>query len=283
MGSPGGPGRARPGIYALIDAREGKSRRSALFLGAGLASQPLVILVVPLAVARVPRRRWAQYVNLTITVPALLLVAPLVRAWSTTLHTFVAQPTSPGANHPTPWMALSPVLSRSPRFHPALHSSVNVLSRSAAHAGEVVAGGPLRLVPIVLAVSAGVYVSRHRPTEPQLWWFVAALLASRCLFEAVMTPYYAVPALALALVVAGGSTRWSLAAAVGCAAACTYLGYLHARPWVYYPPVVATLVLAVVAAYVPRSLARRRNARPHSDRGSDRGSAAPASADPALA
>ena len=65
---------------------------------------------------------------------------------------------------------------------------------ASAHAGPVVAGGPVRLVLVILSVLAALYVVRRRPAEREVWFLAGVLLASRCVFEAVMTPYYTVPA-----------------------------------------------------------------------------------------
>ena len=246
------------GAYALIAVQEHRWRRAGILFGVALAFQPLVVLLLPLVAAAIPWRRLAPFAGLVVAPAALLLVAPLAHAWGTTLHALVDQPTYPAVNHPTPWLALSSVLSRPAHVRSAGHASLGAVGAASAHAGPVVAGGPVRLIPVILSVLAALYVVRRRPPEREVWFLAGVLLASRCAFEAVMTPYYAVPALAMALIVAEASNRWRLMAAIGCAGVCTYLGYRHAGPWAYDLPVTGTLMLTVLVGRVrPRLLIDR--------------------------
>lgn len=239
------------GVYALMATMDGRWRRGALLLGLALAFQPLVVLIAPLAMALAPWRRWPAFVGCAAAPSVLLLVAPLAHAGRTTLRTLTDQPTYPSVNHPTPWLGLAHVLAKSKVVQGStLHRAATGLAVTStrSHVGPVVAGGPVRLVPIALAVLLAAVVLARRPSERTVWWLAALALALRCVFEAVMTPYYAVPALAIALVLAAGSTRLRLAVACVSAAACTYLGYRHAAAWSYYLPVTLTLLCAVAAA-----------------------------------
>ncbi len=240
------------GLYALRDARDGAWRRSALLLGAAIAFQPLVIVLAPLVLTSIPWRRWGAAIGLSAGPSLALLAAPLAHAWSTTVSLFANQPTYPSSNHPTPWVALSTVLQRASRVHGAVVSSAAAghysMHPAVGTLGETVAGGPVRLVPIALSVLAAVY-ARCRRTERALWALAAACLALRCLFEAVMTPYYAVPALAVGIALAAAlSSRRFLLAAAG-AAWCTWLGYRNAGTWGYYLPVVTTLVWTLASGW----------------------------------
>lgn len=234
-------------LYALMATQDHLWVRAGVLLGLALVFQPLVVVLVPLALARTPWRHWRVVLPLVLA-PALgLLAAPLVHAWHTTVHVLVDQPTFPASNHPTPWIAFSTVLERAHWVRGAVVSSplrglFSVHTASAA-VGPVVAGGPARIIPVMLSVVAAAVVWA-RP-QYNLWLIAAICLALRCIFEPVMTPYYTVPALAMALVVGAASTRLRLAAATLAAAACTYLGYRHAATWSYYLPVTATLVAAV--------------------------------------
>lgn len=243
------------GVYALMAAQDGRWRRAAMMLGIALAFQPLVVVLVPLTLAAIPRRRWVVTLALILGPALALLAAPLVHAWHTTVHVLVQQPTYPASNHPTPWMSLSTVLERSRLVQGAAVRAVTnhsfTIHAASARSGSVVAGGPIRTIPIAASVVAAVLV-RRRKTDHIVWFAASACLASRCLFEAVMTPYYAVPALAVALVVAGSWSRIRLAGAATVAAACTYLGYRTAGAWLYFLPVTVSLLM-VVAAGLPES------------------------------
>jgi hypothetical protein len=243
------------GIYALMAAQDGRWRRAAMTLGVALAFQPLVVVLVPLTLATIPWRRWVVALALVLGPALALLAAPLVHAWQTTVHVLVQQPTYPAANHPTPWMSLSTVLQRSRLVRGAVVRAVTnhsfTIHAASARSGSVVAGGPIRTIPIAASVVAAVLV-RHRKTDQIVWFAASACLASRCLFEAVMTPYYAVPALAVALVLAGSWSRMRLVVAATGAATCTYLGYRTAGPWLYFLPVTVSLLM-VVAAGLPES------------------------------
>lgn len=245
------------GVYALMAGMDGRWRRAALLLGLALAFQPLVVVLVPLLLAVLPWRRWIGAASLIVAPSALLLLAPLAHAWRTTVQTIVDQPTFPSVDHPTPWVAFAPVLQGWRLVHGAsLHLSHGrlVVGAATAHSGPVVAGGPPRLIPLAASLVLAVIVARRRLSERAIWCVAALALALRCAFEPVMTPYYAVPALALALVLAAGSGRRRLIAASLAAAACSYLGYRHAGTWAYYVPVTITL-LATVAAAAPRRIA----------------------------
>lgn len=242
------------GLCALMAAFDGRWRRAALLLGGALAFQPLVVVLAPLALALVPWRRWAVFVGYAAGPSAALLVAPLAHAWPTTVHTLLDQPTYPDVNHPTPWLALAHVLKGASVLHGVVfrHSSAGMtLAASSSHAGPTVAGGPVRLLPVAIALAIGAYVVWRRPPERTVWWLGAAALALRCVFEAVMTPYYAVPALALAVLLAAASSRMRLVVASVAAAACTYVGYRHATAWSYYLPMTLTLLATVASAVAP--------------------------------
>ena len=223
-------------LYGVMAAVDGKSKKCAILFGAAVAFQPLTILLVPIAFAYVPFRQWLRSAAVVVAPSALLLVAPLVHAWRTTIYALVDQPTFPTVMHPTPWVALSPVLARG-RVSQSRLAHVNgavVVMHSTTHAVEVVAGGPSRLFAVGLAIVLGVVVWRKRPALRTVMWLAALALVGRCLFESVMVAYYLVPGLALCLLVAASVSRRRLAAAAVCAAACTVLSYAVLDRWAYY-------------------------------------------------
>jgi hypothetical protein len=262
-------------LYALVALLDRRCLRAAGLFGAALAFQPLVLLMLPVAFACTPVRRWLTASAAMILPAAALLAAPLLWTWHTTTHNLVDQPTFPTTMHATPWVRLSPVLRRAQAFwakapsRTPRGSPVKVLE----HVGEVVAGGPSRIFAVVCAVLIGWYVARRRPPAPTIVCLVALALCLRCVFEAVMIGYYVIPGLALTLVVCAAIGNVRLAMGAVCAAACTYLSYMHASPWGYYIPVTTALLVswllsrhrspaAHVTSLVPRRLLAARSCGP---------------------
>jgi hypothetical protein len=102
---------------------------------------------------------------------------------------------------------------------------------------------------ILAAVLVAVYVWR-RPQPPlRILWLAAGILAARCAFEAVMTPYYLVPPLVLLVVLAGRQSgrRFALAAVIGAAA--SIYSYYHLNEWVWWLPIVAAMAAVLALAY----------------------------------
>lgn len=248
-------------LYALLSSLNGRWVLSAMLLGAALAFQPLVVLLVPIAMALHPWRRWASFLAISVAPCALLLFAPLSYAWKTTIRVLVDQPTFPSVDHPTPWMVLSHVLQHATALHgvalPGSGAAGAVLRSTTTHVGPIVSGGPSRLIALGASIGVAAVVARRRPSEPWTWWMAALTLGSRCVFESVMTPYYVVPALLLAVVLGARATRWRMALVVGFAALCTFLSYRHAGAWSYYLPFVAALLAAVAAGLPCRFIQRR--------------------------
>ncbi|HZM55118.1 MAG TPA: hypothetical protein VFC03_08865, partial [Acidimicrobiales bacterium] len=81
----------------------------------------------------------------------------------------------------------------------------------------------------------------------------AALLGMRCMFEAVMTPYYLAPPLLLALAIAsrqGGKRFW---AACVIALEITVFAYHHLSPWAWWLPVVVGMAAVLALGYPNKS------------------------------
>jgi hypothetical protein len=148
-----------------------------------------------------------------------------------------------------------------------------------------VAGGPGRLIDVILALLLGVFVWR-RPQPPiRVLWLAAAVLASRCFFEPVMTPYYLAPPLIMCLVMASRQRGKRFWPAVVLALEVTVFAYHRLSPWAWWLPVVAGLVGILVLSY-PGSLGPQDGQPDGSDEGSsaigdgsDRGSQPPDDAD----
>jgi hypothetical protein len=170
------------------------------------------------------------------------------------------QPNYPTVDHPTPWLSLAPVLSKTHVIrtgHIGQGTSSSGASRfttGVVHSiyGETVAAGPGRLIALAFACLIGVYVYRSRPTQAQIVWLCCVALSLRCVFEAVMNPYYLWPPLAIAFVLVVRS-RWRLGLAIVSSAGLTWWSYRHLGPWEWWVPVVILLVLVVAAAKPART------------------------------
>jgi hypothetical protein len=117
------------------------------------------------------------------------------------------------------------------------------------HSLVFVSGGPGRLIDVLLAVALGLYVWRKPQTPIGFLWLIAAVLASRCVFEAVMTPYYIAPALVFGLVVAARRGSVNLLVATAIAIATTIFSYFHFGPWIWWTPIVTGLALILALGF----------------------------------
>lgn len=241
-------------LWALLAALDERWRAMGWLMGVAIAMQPLVVLVLPVLVAWSPARERLRLVGRAV-LPAVALVAiPLEQAWSATTTALLKQPNFPLVDHPTPWLPLAPVLSKTrpewlQHFGQKTVGGGSRFTISVVHTiwGETVAAGPGRIIAIVLACLTGVLVVYRRPSPAGLVWLFCVALALRCYFEPVMTPYYLWPALAVGLVLAVRE-RGRFVVAVVAGAAMTWWSYRHIGPWAWWTPVVVLLTTVVVAA-----------------------------------
>ncbi len=247
-------------LWALLSVLEGRWRAAGWFIGLALATQPLVVLMVPVLVAMMPTRQWPKLAIRAALPAAALVVIPLAQSWRDTTTALFKQPNYPTIDHPTPWLSLAPVLSKT---HPATFSRFGQttlgdgklgFTASVAHtvAGETVAAGPGRLIAIFLAVVIGVYAYRRPPTPQAAVWLCGVALALRCVFESVMDPYYLWPPVALVFVLVVCDRR-RLAVAALATGVMTWWSYRFVGPWEWWLPVTVLLAVIVVAAR-PRTL-----------------------------
>jgi hypothetical protein len=251
-------------VWGLVAALHGRWRAVGWLFGLALVMQPLVVLMLVVVVAMVPTREWPK-LALRSALPALALVAiPLAESWRQTTTALFKQPNYPTVDHPTPWLSLAPVLSKTRVIrigHIGQGTSPSGVSRfttGIVHSvyGETVAAGPGRLIALALACLIGVYVYRYRPTRHQVVWLCCVALSLRCVFEAVMNPYYLWPPVALALILVVRS-KWRFGLAVAAGTGLTYWSYRHLGPWEWWAPVIILLALVVAAAKPPRDTGRR--------------------------
>jgi hypothetical protein len=241
------------GIYGLVAAYNQRWLRSATFFALAIVFQPLTLLILPLALAYVPMRKWPSF-GLVMSIPsALLLVPPLIKEWGPTTYAILKQPNDPGVDHSTPWLSLAPVLrpagwANVTRLHYAKGTLKVVYTPVRTWVGAVVAAGPGRTIALVLACLLGVWVARRKPTLVELIWLAAVALSLRCVFESVMDPYYLVPSFVLVVVVASTVSHLRFVLTVTAAALCTRASYWHTGEWRYYLIVVGSLAVSLALA-----------------------------------
>jgi hypothetical protein len=251
-------------ILALVAVLDGKWTKCGWLLGFGIAAQPLVALMIPVIIGAAPTGRRLLLTVRSLALSAALVGIALLGNAADTYRALVDQPTPPSLNHATPWVWLAHVVPGpgAQAHQPATMGSRLVPSLNhVTRADVMVAGGPGRLIDVVLAIILGLYVWRRPQDAVRLLWLAAAVLASRCLFEAVMTPYYLAPPLFLALVLAARQsvTRFWLAAVV--ALEITVFAYHHLNPWVWWLPIVAGLTMILALGY-PDDVAAAAECRP---------------------
>ena len=99
-------------LYALLAMSRGRWSLSGWLWGAAIVLQPLVVLMFPLAFARTPMRHRFRLCLYGALPSLVLLSAPLVTQWHQTSAVLFHQANARYLDHATPWIALSPTLSR---------------------------------------------------------------------------------------------------------------------------------------------------------------------------
>ncbi len=223
-------------VYSVIFALDRRFVGAGWLFGLALAFQPLTIVVFPILLG-VGGRTKALGLALRGAVPAAaLLIGPLIADFHATYRSVVVQPAFPDSpyNHKTPWTPLPP-------------------SIGGRGAMTTVGGGPLRVAVLALATGLGWVAVRWRDRPEMVVWAVAVALALRCYLEAVMTPYYVWPALAVAVVVAARGTwpRFGITLAVAVATTVLAQTRLGLWPWWIIDVGGLTAVLALTARPEP--------------------------------
>jgi hypothetical protein len=217
-------------LYALLFALDRRWTGAGWLFGLAVATQPLVLLMLPVVVALAPRVRVAGLLARSVAPAAALLVTPLVSQFGPTSRALLDQPNYPVLDHATPWTALAPVLGG---------RGTNL----------TVSAGPGRTVALVLAVALGWWVRRMRDRPEVIVWAAALALALRCLTESVMVAFYVWPVLAVALVAASDLGRWRrLMAAGGCAAFTTVATQWHLGWLAWWSITTAGILVALLTA-----------------------------------
>lgn len=243
-------------IYGLLAGFDGAWVRVGVYFALAIVMQPLTILVLPIAFAYVPVRRWLPCAGVIALPSALLLLAPLVQEWGPTTYALVKQPNYPNSSHPTPWLTLAPVLRAAKitmaeltKWVTPLHGAPHLTEvRERVFEPSIVSAGPQRMIAVVLACLIGVWVARTKPALAQVVWLAAVALSLRCAFESVMVPYYLVPGLVLALVAIANARLVRVSATVLAVALCTWWSYRYESPWAYYVTVIGLLFVVLALA-----------------------------------
>jgi hypothetical protein len=246
-------------IYAIISALDGRWRRCGWLFGLAIVTQPLVALMIPLFVGAAPSGQRLKLLARSASLSIVLIGIAIAGNAKESFQALVQQPTPPSVNHATPWVALAP---RLPSNLPTVSHAASLVGSpsgwtqravvtTTAHVVNV-SGGPGRLIYVLLAVLLGFYVSRRPQAPMDLVWLAAAVLGMRCLFEAVMTPYYLAPPLLLALTVAccRPGRRFWIASALALVA--TVFAYQHLAPWLWWIPVVAIMASVTALSHPDR-------------------------------
>ncbi len=243
-------------IYALIAMLDRKWSRCGWLIGFGIVMQPLVLLLLPLILGATPAGQRALTAVRSAALSVVLLTVAFIGNPADTYRAVVQQPAFPTANHVTPWLATAPMLSTgSTRTSGAVslryvHGRFSIAAMTGPiHQAVVVTGGLGRSLYMIIALLLGAYVWRRPQTQMRLLWLAAAILSTRCFFEAVMCPYYLAPPLFLALVLVARSNRARFWSAVAIALATSVYAYFHLSPWVWWLPVVAGLATVLALGY----------------------------------
>jgi len=233
-------------LFAILGLSGGRHVRAGWLTGLAIAVQPLVLLAVPIMLATLQARRLAGFLGRAAAPAAALLGVAAAANWGATLHAVTSQPNWPAVDHPTPWTPLAPHL-----------------------AGGAVAGGPGRVVAVLLACAFALVVRRTlastRTGDPwtlqtlrDLLWWTAAALAVRCAFEPVMVAFYLWPGLAVALI----ASTWNWRALITTSAMAVIVSFgaqsEWRSPWGWWGLMVSGLALTLLLAGLPA----RRGLRP---------------------
>ena len=213
--------------WALARAFDGRLTSAGWILGAAIAMQFYALLLVPLFMGVVGRRHVPLLLARAAVLPGFLLVAVLAPDFHHAFRTLVEQPSYPIVDHATPWVGLSPVITKG-----------------------VVEAGPARIGAFVVGAVAGLMVARRRHDREFVIWMMAVVLAGRCIFEAVMVPYYVMPIVVACVFLAAHLGRARLAAAAAAGLGLTIMTFSRSSEWTYFSE-MTTLAAALLVISCP--------------------------------
>ncbi|HZT64512.1 MAG TPA: hypothetical protein VFA11_01860 [Acidimicrobiales bacterium] len=243
-------------LYALVALITDRWVMVGWLLGAAMAMQLFAVLLVPVVVGSLGLRRGVATIARSLVLPGVLATAVLVPDFGDAWRGLVRQPNFPTVDHPTPWVLLAPKMGH-----------------------DIVAAGPGRIVALAACVAAGWAVWRRPATPHRIVWWCAVALAARCLFEAVMVPYYVAPAVVLALCAAatGGPVRVALTGLV--ASSLVVVVHTHSGMWQWWTQmallVVGLLGMASGVTWTQLWMLGRRRTLPAEDYTNSDGATSP--------
>jgi len=254
-------------LYAMVAMLNKRWAAMGWLFGLGIVMQPLVALMIPLFIGASPRGQRVMLAVRSFLVSALLVGVAFLGDAADTYRQLVQQPTPPSVNHATPWGALAPKLTSGAvktahgvSLVPGLgHPAISTFTETGRQVVEV-SGGPGRMIDVVLALLLGIVVWRRPQSPIQLLWLAAVVLASRCFFEPVMTPYYLAPPLFLCLTMASRRSRRRFWPSASLALEITVFAYLHLNTWFWWLVVVSGLVAILALGYPEGATDDRRDA-----------------------
>jgi hypothetical protein len=215
--------------FALTAAVDRKWAVAGWLMGAAIAVQLLAVLVVPVLTGTAAAQRRLPFLLRAAFLPGVLLAAVMIPDFHDSWKVLTQQRTFPTINHPTPWVLMSPTIGP-----------------------HMVAAGPARIGAVLVALGCGVAANFWRYDLRRLIWLAAVVMAARCFFEAVMVPYYVMPAVTLALIVAVSRPGWRWIPAVLAGIALTVVTHLHGNMWIYWLYMTALLGIMLGLAFPPR-------------------------------
>jgi hypothetical protein len=214
--------------FALTAAADRKWARAGWLMGGAIAMQLLTVLLVPVLAATAGAQRRIPFLLRAAFPPGVLLAAVMIPDFHDSWKILSQQRTFPRVNHPTPWVLLSP------------------------HIGpHMVAAGPSRIGAVLVALGAGVAAHFWRHDLHRVVWLAAVVMAARCFFESVMTPYYVMPAVTICLIAAASRGGWRWMAALVAGIGVTVVTHYHANMWIYYCVYMTPLLVALLALSFP--------------------------------
>jgi hypothetical protein len=209
--------------YAFVSIMDGKWRAAGWTFGVAVAFQPLVLLVLPLLLAKADRSSIVGMVVRSAVPSVLLLAVPLGYDFHDT-YRIVQQPWYGRVQFPTPWTSMAP------------HAAD----------GEVLSG-PSHFLTVVAGVGLGIIAWRRLWPWSTLLGAMTIVLALRPVIEPAIAPYYLWPTFALALVlVAARSDRFGTVAVVVTGSFLVLQNHLGPW-WAWYGAAVVGLGIAVAA------------------------------------
>ena len=220
-------------VYALLAAYRGRTTRAAWLFGIAAALQLWVVMLLPIALGLAGVRRTIPFLLRAAVIPGFFFFAVVIPDPTTSLRILVDQPLYPGVNHPTPWELVAPHL-----------------------ADHHVAGGLGHLIALAAAILAGIWVAKRQPRLDRVLWLSAVVLVLRCEFEAVMIPYFVMPAAVLLLLLAAYRGLGHLAALSVLVLGLLCMVQTHHDMWNYWLLMTGILGACLVIARPPVSADR---------------------------